>query len=527
MLPSPEAPAPSWSVWLRALWGEAAQLAVMASPADAADHDGTRCVLTAPPEPRRLHMPLHIRAAASRQWGPAATAHAAAHWRFGGPPQPRGALKPVQAAIFGLLEDARVEGLALEELPGLRDLWLPFHQSPEASRGSHFEALLARLAHSLLDPRHEDSHPWVAHARAAGNEGQPLASRPAVQLRALASRLGNDIGQMRLAFNARNYHVHAAYRDDNSHLWEQDPGQPPSETPLADGSRAGTPERTPGEPETVPSIAYAEWDYRIARYRPAWCHVRETQAWPSPAARAVGDEGLRRQLAGALAFVRGRGFQAAGAAAWGDDFHPAALVDAQVSRRLGLPADAHVYRASVPRPVRLSVLLLLDASASSQSRLADGAALIDRMLDAAHACAGALDATGHRSALMAFSSRTRHRVDLAVLKRWDEPARSPAVTMRCAGLQAGGSTRLGAALRHATEQVTQACARRPGERALVLVLSDGQAHDIDVHDPLYLAHDFRRAVSEAAARGVAVRCVHPGAWRGPGFPHRALAALLA
>lgn len=523
MLPSPEAPAPSWSVWLRALWGEAAQLAVMVPPADTADHDGMRCVLTAAAqEPRRLHMPLHIRAAAARQWGPAATAHAAAHWRFGGPPQPRGALKPVQAAILGVLEDARVEGLALEELPGLRELWLPFHESPDASGGSHFEALLARLARSLLDPRCEDPHPWVARALVARNE-----ARSGVQMRALASRLGNDIGQMRLAFNARTYRMHAAYRDDNSHLWEQDPGQPPSETPLADGSRGGTPERAPGEPETVPSIAYAEWDYRIARYRPAWCHVRETQAWPSPAARAVGDEGLRRQLAGALAFVRGGGFRAAGAAAWGDDFHPAALVDAQVSRRLGLAPDAHVYRASVPRPVRLSALLLIDASASSQTRLADGAALIDRMLDTAHACAAALDATGHRSALMAFSSRTRHRVDLAVLKRWDEPARSPAVTMRCAGLQAGGSTRLGAALRHATGQVAQACARRPGERALVLVLSDGEAHDIDVHDPLYLAHDFRRAVSEAAARGVAVRCVHPGAWRGPGFPRRVLAALLA
>lgn len=523
MLPSPEAPAPSWSAWLRALWGEAAQLAVMAPPAGFADPDGIRCVLTQTQEgPRVLHMPLHIAAAMSAQWGPAAAAHAAAHWRFGGPPQPRGALKPVQAAIFGVLEDARVEGLALQELPGLRELWLPFHQSPDASGGSHFEALLARLSGSLLDPRREDTHPWVARALAACH-GVHSGS----QLRALASRLGNDIGQMRLAFNARTYRVHAAYRDDNSHLWEADATQPPSDTPLTDGGRGDPSGDAAGVPESVSAIAYAEWDYRIGRYRPGWCQVHESEGRTARPRRVVGDERLRRHLVRALGSLRGAAPRTAGMAAWGDDFHPMALVDAKVDERLGRTPDARVYRAGVPRPVRLSVLLLLDASASSQSRLQDGAALIDRMLDTAHACAAALDAAGHRSALMAFSSRTRHRVDLAMLKRWDEPAQSPAVTMRCAGLQAGGSTRLGAALRHATAQVAHACEATPGVRPLVLLLSDGEAHDIDVPDPLYLAHDFRRAVSEAAQKSVAVRCVHPDAWRGRRLANRALAALLA
>ena len=38
-------------------------------------------------------------------------------------------------------------------------------------------------------------------------------------LREAASRLGHDIGQMRLPFNPRTYRLHARYRDDNSHLW--------------------------------------------------------------------------------------------------------------------------------------------------------------------------------------------------------------------------------------------------------------------------------------------------------------------
>ena len=36
-------------------------------------------------------------------------------------------LKPIQVALVSLIEDARVEQLALREMPGLRRLWLPFH----------------------------------------------------------------------------------------------------------------------------------------------------------------------------------------------------------------------------------------------------------------------------------------------------------------------------------------------------------------------------------------------------------------
>jgi nitric oxide reductase NorD protein len=37
------------------------------------------------------------------------------------------------------------------------------------------------------------------------------------------------------------------------------------------------------------------------------------------------------------------------------------------------------------------------------------------------------------------------------------------------------------------------------------VLTDGELHDIDVHDPAYLPADLRRAGFEALQQGVAVR----------------------
>ena len=42
------------------------------------------------------------------------------------------------------------------------------------------------------------------------------------------------------------------------------------------------------------------------------------------------------------------------------------------------------------------------------------------------------------------------------------------------------------------------------------MLTDGQAHDVDVHDPRYLIEDARRAVHEAAQQGVLTVCITLG-----------------
>ncbi len=57
----------------------------------------------------------------------AAAAHAQAHLVFGQGPFPVGTLKPLQIALVNLVEDARVETLAMRQFPGLRRLWAPYH----------------------------------------------------------------------------------------------------------------------------------------------------------------------------------------------------------------------------------------------------------------------------------------------------------------------------------------------------------------------------------------------------------------
>ena len=81
----------------------------------------------------------------TRGWYDAAATHAAAHLRHTVHLHARGHLKPIQTALVGLLEDARVELLAVAEMPGLRRLWLAFHRA-DSTQGDTFTALMARLA---------------------------------------------------------------------------------------------------------------------------------------------------------------------------------------------------------------------------------------------------------------------------------------------------------------------------------------------------------------------------------------------
>jgi nitric oxide reductase NorD protein len=84
---------------------------------------------------------------AARALYKAAAAHAQAHLVFGGPRFPVGTLKPLQTALVMLIEDARVEQLAMRQFPGLRRLWSPHHTALRRrchAGGRHFAAHAAK-----------------------------------------------------------------------------------------------------------------------------------------------------------------------------------------------------------------------------------------------------------------------------------------------------------------------------------------------------------------------------------------------
>src|ERR1700744_3080803 len=92
-----------------------------------------------------------VRGEAARALFRAAAAHAQAHLVLGGPRFPVGTLKPLQIALVNLIEDARIETLAMRQLPGLRRLWAPYHVATPSGVVAA-PTLLARLARALFDP---------------------------------------------------------------------------------------------------------------------------------------------------------------------------------------------------------------------------------------------------------------------------------------------------------------------------------------------------------------------------------------
>jgi len=78
------------------------------------------------------------------------------------------------------------------------------------------------------------------------------------------------------------------------------------------------------------------------------------------------------------------------------------------------------------------------------------------------------------------------------------------VKSRLAEIQAGYSTRMGAAMRHAGHYLKA----QQADKKLLLILTDGEPADIDVHDPQLLIQDARQAVKELDRDGIYAYCIN-------------------
>lgn len=435
--------------------------------------------------PRLERGRLHLPAAGPWHGRCAAAAHAAAHLRHSPPVFNGRGLVPLARALVGVLEDARVEWLAARELPGLQRLWAGQH-SATPQDGNDAAALLRRLARALSDPAYADPHPWVAKGRALFDAGRHDAAT-ATLWRGAASRLGHDLGQMRLQINARTWRPEPGYRDDNAWMWPEgaaDDAQAGATPPPA-GPGESAPRSSPRDAGTLP-----EWDRLIGRLRQRWVQVLEHD--PAEAAPIAPESpyllrALRAALAQQAATQRVR--QRCDS---GERFDDDALVRAALAWRVRQPIEPRLYRVAARQATRSRAIVLLDRSASSADRGADGKSLLDHGRRAAALLAEALQAQGVSTAVWAFASEGRGALRMACLQAETSPVSPSTLRARLAALRPGGSTRLGAAIRHVSA--------RPGAATLV-VIGDCQPHDVDVHDPRYLPADARHALRAALRRG--------------------------
>ena len=465
----------------------------------------------------------------------AAVAHLGAHRAFSLGKFEVRELRPLQVVLVSLIEDARVELLAAREFPGLLRLWKRFHIVGEADVPADLnpaEPLLARLARALIDPDFPDASPWIAKARGMFREAGPDYDDPA-EIRRIGMLLGNDLGQMRVQFNAKTYVVQPAYRDDNMGIW--DFGPPPDTADETDSvvesiriERTEDPHNNPdreqkehdpgsGEPtgrvrhtdatQGVAVAQYPEWDYLAARQIHDWTTLVEydlTQMVPGVIDRILDDYAdTKRRIEVLVRLARVSRPVRLRCQVEGDRLDLDAAIRVASDLRAGLSPEARVYESSALLQRDLSVLVLLDVSESTKDTIRGGIQSAFSVERAATALlAEAMDGMGDPFALHAFCSDGRSDVRYHRIKDFGQPYNA-AAKARFGGLRPGFSTRLGAALRHAGEQISGQLTHR----RLILVITDGEPSDVDVDDCRYLAEDARKAVHDLGKKGTDVFCV--------------------
>jgi uncharacterized protein YegL len=523
------------SFFVRALWGRNIKLRPVTYTKGASS--GRRSTL----DGMTLRLPLSY-AGFTGQTGVAlyraAAAHAAAHVIFTPQRFPLGTLKPLQVALVSLIEDARVEQLAMREFPGLRRLWKSFHVAQPAgaiTAGS----LMARLARALIDDDVVDDNPWVVRGRQLFFEQKDYWHEQSIS-RALGGLLGNDMGQMRVQFNFKTYVVEPAYRDDNQGIWDfgdQGESSPDDDDVMMQAARLaegqnekqeqdGEAEQdAPAQEEKVnlqapakfdqelkeeplsPPIRYDEWDYLIGRDRPAWCTLLEKPSEEGDASEVedilARNEGLVNRVKALVKAVQVQRPKMLRKRLEGDRLDLDACINATIALRGGVPPDPRVHSILGRQQRDLSVLVLLDLSQSTNDRVAQSdTTVLNLAREATVLLADAMARIGDSFAIHGFSSNGRHDVGYYRFKDFDRPY-GPLAKARLAAMSGQLSTRMGTALRHAGQFLKD----RRAHKKLILLITDGEPSDIDVHDSQYLMFDAKKAVEENLRHGVYTYCM--------------------
>jgi nitric oxide reductase activation protein len=152
----------------------------------------------------------------------------------------------------------------------------------------------------------------------------------------------------------------------------------------------------------------------------------------------------------------------------------------------------------------IAVMLLLDLS-ESLDQVPEGCnqSILELSQEAVALLGWSVERLGDEFAIAGFSSNTRHEVRYQHIKgyteRWDDSVKG-----RLAAMEAGWSTRMGAAMRHAGHYL----GARKADKKLMLILTDGEPADIDVQDERLLIEDTHKAVQELDQQGIFTYCIN-------------------
>ena len=438
----------------------------------------------------------------------AALAHMAAHRRWSTPIFADN-FSPAQRLAIECFEDARVDALALRSYPGLRRLFTALHPNPVAgscnpATHSCLRHRLAVLSRALFDPpqrfQNVQVSDWVQRFHALLAQGESSTSEIAgLALSYLAkTRLQSD----QLPDTWFDDTV-VDYRDDNRHLWrfhelsdDEESFEAPRQTTATD------------ELQSLPPRHYPEWDYSSQTFRPDWVSLYE-RLHPSGKAAdidalLVKHGPLAKRLKRLLDLLKPQDKVRVRYQEDGSELDLDVAIRSLIDLRAGSQPEPRINMSHTSNGRSIAVTVLLDLSQSlNEKARGSEQTVLQLSQEAVSLLAWAVGQLGDPFAIAGFHSNTRHDVRYLHLKGFGE-AWGDEVKARLAAMQAAYSTRMGAAMRHAAHTLRA----QPADKKLLLVLTDGQPSDIDVHDERLLIEDAHQAVRELDHQGIFSYCIN-------------------
>lgn len=418
-------------------------------------------------------------------------------------------MSPFQRMAVEFLEDSRVEYLAMKEYPGLRRIFKALHPVPaedacDSKLESGLRHRLAMLSRAILDPEHPYKNVHIIDFTQRFHAGMLQSDMSTQEMADLAVSF---IARTRLQTdNLPKTHfkdTEIDYRDDNRHMWKF--------IEEGDEEQAFDEQRKiePGEElKGLPPRHYPEWDYNSQSYRPDWVSLYES-LHPSGNATDIDKllekhAGLAKRLKKMLDLLKPQDKVRIRYQEEGSELDLDVALRSLIDFKGGSAPDPRINMSHKTSGRNIAVTVLLDLS-ESLNEMAAGSnqTILELSQEAVSLLGWAVQQLGDPFAIAGFHSNTRHDVRYMHIKgfseKWDDEVKG-----RLAAMEASYSTRMGAAMRHASHYLE----KQQADKKLMLILTDGEPADIDSKDGRILIEDARQAVMELGSKGIYAYCIN-------------------
>ena len=420
-------------------------------------------------------------------------------------------VSPQQRFFTEVFEDARVEYLAIQQYPGLKKLWLSLMPVVDEfdcddTKQSCLRHRAIMLTRALLD----DNHPYqnqiildyvekfkelMSKGETTTADSLSLALGYLIKTRSASDALGSIYFE----------NTEVSYRDDNRSIWlfieKFD-----EESNIFEHQKKSEDENDE-EVEVIPPHYYDEWDYAYESYKLDWAAVYERLHTHTDASKIdqILDKhsSLVKQLKKVLDLLKPQNKKRIRYQEEGVELDLDIALRSVIDIKNGSQPDTRINVDFEHDSRSVSVLLLLDLSQSLNEVVgSSGQTILELSQEAVSLLAWAVEQLGDNFAIAGFNSDTRQKVMYYHIKgyseHWDDTVKS-----RLADLKAEFSTRMGAAIRHGAHYLDM----QQSDKKLMLILTDGEPADIDMHDPKALIQDTHKAVQEMQQKGMYPYCI--------------------